>query len=91
MNLHEYQSKKLFDQYALPVPKGEVADSPDSAVAAAKALGRSLWVVKAQTHACGRGKAAGVKLVKDLEAVRAAAKAMVDPSWLRIRSGLRLQ
>src|SRR6202034_2722804 len=73
MNLHEYQSKKLFAEYAIPIPKGQVADSPDTAEAAARGLGGSLWVVKAQVHAGGRGKAGGVKLVRDLEAVRAAA------------------
>jgi succinyl-CoA synthetase beta subunit len=64
MNLHEYQSKELFSQYAIPIPKGQVADSPDAAVAAAKGLGGSLWVVKAQVHAGGRGQAGGVKVVK---------------------------
>src|SRR5471030_1996072 len=77
MNLHEYQSKELFAHYAIPIPKGQVADSPDGAVAAAKDLGGSLWVVKAQVHAGGRGKAGGVKVVKDLEAVRAAAQAIL--------------
>ncbi|HEY2781281.1 MAG TPA: ADP-forming succinate--CoA ligase subunit beta [Steroidobacteraceae bacterium] len=77
MNLHEYQSKELFAQYAIPIPKGQVADSPEAAMAAAKALGGSLWVVKAQVHAGGRGKAGGVKVVKDLDAVRAAAKSML--------------
>ncbi len=74
MNLHEYQSKQLFAQYAIPIPKGEVADSPEAAVAAAQHLGGSLWVVKAQVHAGGRGKAGGVKVAKDLDAVRAAAQ-----------------
>ena len=77
MNLHEYQSKQLFAQYAIPVPKGEVAGSAEEAVAAARKLGGSLWVVKAQVHAGGRGKAGGVKVAKDLDAVRAAAKAML--------------
>src|SRR5260221_13914300 len=77
MNLHEYQSKQLFAQYAIPVPKGEVAGSPAEAVAAALKLGGSLWVVKAQVHAGGRGKAGGVKVAKGLAAVPAAAKAML--------------
>src|ERR1700743_3020612 len=77
MNLHEYQSKQLFAQYAIPVPKGQVANSADEAVAAAQGLGGSLWVVKAQVHAGGRGKAGGVKVAKDLDAVRSAAKAML--------------
>jgi succinyl-CoA synthetase beta subunit len=87
MNLHEYQSKELFAQYAIPIPKGQVADSPGSAVAAAKALGGSLWVVKAQIHAGGRGKAGGVKVVKDLEAVRAAAKAMLETTLVTHQTG----
>jgi succinyl-CoA synthetase beta subunit len=87
MNLHEYQSKELFAQYAIPIPKGQVADSPDSAAAAAKALGGSLWVVKAQIHAGGRGKAGGVKVVKDLEAVRDAAKAMLGTVLVTHQTG----
>ena len=87
MNLHEYQSKELFAEYAIPIPKGRVADSPDSAVAAAEALGGSLWVVKAQIHAGGRGKAGGVKVVKDLDAVRAAAKAMLGTSLVTHQTG----
>jgi len=87
MNLHEYQSKELFAQYAIPIPKGQVANSPDSAVAAAKALGGSLWVVKAQIHAGGRGKASGVKVVKDLEAVRDAAKAMLGTVLVTHQTG----
>jgi succinyl-CoA synthetase beta subunit len=56
MNLHEYQSKELFGQYAIPIPKGQVADSPEEAVAAVQGLGGLLWVVKAQVPAGGRGK-----------------------------------
>jgi succinyl-CoA synthetase beta subunit len=87
MNLHEYQSKELFAQYAIPIPRGKVADSPDSAVAVAMALGGSLWVVKAQVHAGGRGKAGGVKVVKDLEAVRSAAKAMLGTTLVTHQTG----
>jgi len=87
MNLHEYQSKALFAQYAIPIPNGRVADSPEGAVAAAKALGGTLWVVKAQVHAGGRGKAGGVKVVKDLEAVRAAAKAMLGTTLVTHQTG----
>jgi succinyl-CoA synthetase beta subunit len=87
MNLHEYQSKELFLQYAIPIPKGQVADSPDGAVAAARALGGSLWVVKAQVHAGGRGKAGGVKVVKDLESVRSAAKAMLGTTLVTHQTG----
>jgi len=77
MNLHEYQSKKLFADYGIPVPTGEVAATPDEAVEAARRLGGPVWVVKAQVHAGGRGKAGGVKVVKDIESVRAAAAAMI--------------
>ena len=61
MNLHEYQSKKILASYGVPVPEGLVAANPDEAEAAARALGGTLWVVKAQVHAGGRGKAGGVK------------------------------
>ncbi|MEO0614964.1 MAG: ADP-forming succinate--CoA ligase subunit beta [Pseudomonadota bacterium] len=77
MNLHEYQSKKLFADYGIPVPQGIVADTADAAVAAAEELGGELWVVKAQVHAGGRGKAGGVKLAKSLDAVREAAAGML--------------
>jgi succinyl-CoA synthetase beta subunit len=87
MNLHEYQSKALFAQYAIPTPKGQVADSPAAAEAAAKGLGGSLWVVKAQVHAGGRGKAGGVKVAKDLPAVRAAAQAMLGTRLVTHQTG----
>jgi succinyl-CoA synthetase beta subunit len=77
MNLHEYQAKDVFRGCGIPVPAGKVAASPEEAVAAAKALGGGVWVVKAQVHAGGRGKAGGVKLARDLEAVRAAAAGML--------------
>jgi succinyl-CoA synthetase beta subunit len=62
MKLHEYQSKELFSEYAIPIPQGRVAASPEAAVAAAQSLGGSLWVVKAQVHARGRGNAGGLKV-----------------------------
>ncbi|MDA0680665.1 MAG: ADP-forming succinate--CoA ligase subunit beta [Proteobacteria bacterium] len=70
MNLHEYQSKQLFAQYGIPVPQGVPARTPEEAVAATKALGGDLWVVKAQVHAGGRGKAGGVKLARSADEVR---------------------
>jgi succinyl-CoA synthetase beta subunit len=73
MNLHEYQAKELFRGYGISVPAGQVAASAEEAAAAARALAGGVWVVKAQVHAGGRGKAGGVKLVRDLDAVRAAA------------------
>jgi succinyl-CoA synthetase beta subunit len=77
MNLHEYQAKDLFRNYGIPVPPGRVAATADEAVQAAQALGGSLWVVKAQVHAGGRGKAGGVKLARELESVRSLANAML--------------
>jgi succinyl-CoA synthetase beta subunit len=63
MNLHEYQGKQLFAEYGLPVSKGKAVDTPEAAAEAAKEIGGDKWVVKAQVHAGGRGKAGGVKLV----------------------------
>lgn len=77
MNLHEYQAKQVFSAYGIPVPSGHVAATPEEAAQAAQKLGGSVWVVKAQVHAGGRGKAGGVKLARDLDAVRAAAKGML--------------
>ncbi|HEY3732216.1 MAG TPA: ADP-forming succinate--CoA ligase subunit beta [Steroidobacteraceae bacterium] len=77
MNLHEYQAKKILSDYGIAVPAGRVAASADEAVAAAQALGGALWVVKAQVHAGGRGKAGGVRLTRDVEQVRVAASAML--------------
>jgi len=76
MNLHEYQSKQLFASYGIPVPTGFVASTPQEAAEAAKKIGGSKWVVKAQVHAGGRGKAGGVKLVDSPEAAAKAAEAM---------------
>lgn len=71
MNLHEYQGKQLFAQYGLPVTTGEVVKSTAEVKAAIAKIGSSEWVVKAQVHAGGRGKAGGVKLFKDAEKVEA--------------------
>jgi succinyl-CoA synthetase beta subunit len=74
MNLHEYQGKQLFAEYGLPVSTGFACDTPEEAVAAADRIGGNEWVVKAQVHAGGRGKAGGVKLVKTREEIAAFAK-----------------
>ena len=87
MNLHEYQSKKLFAEYGIPVPAGQVADSVDAAVAAAKTIGGDLWVVKAQVHAGGRGKAGGVKLARSLDEVREFAAGMLGKQLVTHQSG----
>lgn len=69
MNLHEYQAKQLLAEYGLPVSKGEVASSVEEALRIADEMKTSRWVVKAQVHAGGRGKAGGVKLVSTKEEV----------------------
>ena len=87
MNLHEYQSKKILTSYGIPVPDGLVAATPDEAEAAARALGGAIWVVKAQVHAGGRGKAGGVKVARDLAAVKAAAVAMLGQRLVTKQTG----
>ena len=74
MNLHEYQGKQLFAEYGLPVSNGHAVATPDEAVTAAESIGGEQWVVKAQVHAGGRGKAGGVKLVKTREEILAFAR-----------------
>lgn len=74
MNLHEYQGKQLFAQYGLPVSKGIAAATPAEAAAAADVIGGDMFVVKAQVHAGGRGKAGGVKLVKSKAEIEAFAE-----------------
>ena len=70
MNLHEYQGKQLFAEYGLPVSQGYAVDTPQEAAEAADRIGGDTWVVKAQVHAGGRGKAGGVKLVKTKDEIR---------------------
>ncbi len=70
MNLHEYQGKQLFAEYGLPVSKGYAVDTPKEAAEAADKIGGTEWVVKAQVHAGGRGKAGGVKLLKNKEDIK---------------------
>ena len=87
MNLHEYQSKRLFARYGIPVPRGIPAETSDTAVAAAEELGGDLWVVKAQVHAGGRGKAGGVKLARSLDEVRQHAEGMLGIQLVTHQSG----
>jgi succinyl-CoA synthetase beta subunit len=87
MNLHEYQSKELFASYGIPVPKGLVAATGSEAAEAARKLGGSKWVVKAQVHAGGRGKAGGVKLVDSPEAADKAAEAMIGQRLVTHQTG----
>ena len=74
MNLHEYQAKALFAEYGLPVSEGQAVETPEQAAAAAADIGGDRWVVKAQVHAGGRGKAGGVKLINSAEEAAAFAE-----------------
>jgi succinyl-CoA synthetase beta subunit len=87
MNLHEYQSKRVFADYGVPVPAGRVAASESEAVAAARELAGPLWVVKAQVHAGGRGKAGGVELCRSVTEVGRAATAMLGRRLVTKQTG----
>ena len=87
MNLHEYQAKQLFKVYGVPVLDGLVAANVEEALAAATQLGGSGWVVKAQVHAGGRGKAGGVKLAKSLEEVKRYTQALLGTSLVTKQTG----
>jgi succinyl-CoA synthetase beta subunit len=86
MNLHEYQAKQLFSEYGLPVSKGIAVDSGDEAVAAAKEIGGDRWVVKAQVHAGGRGKAGGVKLFSGLDEIKAFADGLIGTNLVTFQT-----
>ena len=87
MNLHEYQSKLVFADYGVPVPQGRVAATAAEAVAAARELPGPVWVVKAQVHAGGRGKAGGVKLCRSAEEAGKAAQAMLGQRLVTPQTG----
>ena len=87
MNLHEYQSKRLFADYGIPVPKGIAAKTAAEAAGAAEELGGELWVIKAQVHAGGRGKAGGVKLARSIDEVRGYADDMLGTRLVTHQSG----
>jgi len=80
MNLHEYQAKSLFAEYGIPIPVGQMIDSVNDAESAANNIGGDAWVVKAQIHAGGRGKAGGVKLVKSIDELKAETDSMLGSS-----------
>ena len=86
MNLHEYQAKQLFAEYGLPVSKGIAVDSGAEAVDAAKEIGGDRWVVKAQVHAGGRGKAGGVKLFSDLDEIRSFADGLIGTNLVTFQT-----
>src|SRR5699024_5707373 len=77
MNVHEFQAKEIFTRFGVPAGEGQVAHSADEAVEAARALGGARWVVKAQVHAGGRGKAGGVKICDSMDDVRQVAADMI--------------
>ena len=87
MNLHEYQSKQVFREYGLPVPNNHVVQSSADAVAAANSLEGDRWVVKAQVHAGGRGKAGGVKLVDDIKMLTHTVGDMIGSRLVTIQTG----
>ncbi len=87
MNLHEYQAKALFARYGLPVPPGRVVQGPDEVPPALAALGGDRWVVKAQAHAGGRGKAGGVRIVDDPAEVVAAVEALLAAPLVTYQTG----
>ncbi|CZG85453.1 TPA: ADP-forming succinate--CoA ligase subunit beta [Legionella pneumophila] len=91
MNLHEYQAKQLFASYGLPVPRGEVAYNVEDALLVASQLSTSRWVVKAQVHAGGRGKAGGVKLVSSKDELAAVAKSMLGTRLVTYQTDARGQ
>lgn len=87
MNVHEYQAKELMRKYGISVLDGVKASTVDEAVAAAEKLGGKVWVVKAQIHAGGRGKAGGVKLAKSLDEVRAHAQDILGKTLVTHQTG----
>jgi len=87
VKIHEYQGKQLLREYGVPTPRGFPAMSVDEAVEAAKKLGGSVWVVKAQIHAGGRGKGGGVKVAKSNDEVRARAKDILGMQLITHQTG----
>lgn len=87
MNLHEYQSKQIFKEYGLPVPNNHVVQSSADAATAANSLEGDRWVVKAQVHAGGRGKAGGVKLVDDIDTLTHTVGDMIGSRLVTIQTG----
>jgi succinyl-CoA synthetase beta subunit len=87
MNIHEYQAKAVLRDFGVPVPRGIAAFTAEEAAAAASELGGPVWVVKAQIHAGGRGKAGGVKVVKSIDDVRAEAKRLIGSVLVTHQTG----
>ena len=87
MNIHEYQAKELFQAFGIPVPKGGLAQTQAQAVEVARSLDGPVWVVKAQVHAGGRGKAGGVRVCKSIEEVEEAAGAIIGMTLVTKQTG----
>lgn len=89
MNLHEYQAKALFADYGIQVPEYGVIRAPEEADAVVERLGGDRWVLKAQAHTGGRGKAGGVKIAEDKESVRALAGSMLGTRLVTYQTDAR--
>jgi succinyl-CoA synthetase beta subunit len=87
MNIHEYQAKEILRKYGVATLNGQLVESPDKAADAAKKLGGSVWVVKAQIHAGGRGKGGGVKIAKSLDEVRELTKKLIGMTLVTHQTG----
>src|SRR5947207_996086 len=87
MNIHEYQAKAVLREFGVPVPRGIAAFSPEEALKAANELGGPVWVVKAQIHAGGRGKAGGVKVVKSVGEVKKEAQRLLGSTLVTHQTG----
>ncbi|MCF7825573.1 MAG: ADP-forming succinate--CoA ligase subunit beta [Candidatus Marinimicrobia bacterium] len=87
MNIHEYQAKEIFRKYNVPVPNGGVAFSAEEALSVAKSLNSNIFVVKAQIHAGGRGKAGGVKIAKNLDEVTLYANEILGKTLVTHQTG----
>src|SRR3954449_12153516 len=87
MNIHEYQAKALIGKFGVATPPGHVAYTADEAGQAAQKLGGTIWVVKAQIHAGGRGKAGGVKVVKSIDDVQREAARLLGSTLVTHQTG----
>lgn len=86
MNLHEYQAKQLLTEYGLPAPNGQVARNVDDAVAVADQIGGESWIVKAQVHAGGRGKAGGVKFASSKDEVGEITRSLIGKNLVTFQT-----
>lgn len=87
MNIHEYQAKQVLQKFGVKTLRGKIANNPEEAIEAAKELGGNIWVVKAQIHAGGRGKAGGVKLAKNIDEVKQHAQEIIGKTLVTHQTG----